>query len=59
MQDGFRLIVGVVAEQQVQDARLPTPPAEKAITGDASRVLKSARWLWTQPRQDVMLDPAL
>ena len=56
--DGFRLIVQMMAEQQVQDPGGAAPVAEQAIARFPGGRLDAGRGLGAGPAQDVMVDPA-
>ena len=56
--DGFRLIVQMMAEQQVQDPGGAAPVAEQAIARFPGGRLDAGGGLGAGPAQDVMVDPA-
>jgi hypothetical protein len=56
--NGFRLVVQMMAEQQMQDAGGPAPVAQQAIARFTGGRLDAGRGLGADPPQDVMVDLA-
>ncbi len=54
---GFRLVVGMMGNEQMQDAAPMALTAQQLISGGTRRRLKTTLWLWPAPTKHDRLDP--